>query len=58
MKESTEKARIKHDVVVPGEHLGSAEEYKPGEGTYERFSQVYANRAGYKVVQKENENVR
>ena len=57
MKGSAEKARKKHDVVVPGDHLGSAEEYKFGEGTYERLGHVYANRAGYKVVKKLNENV-
>jgi exosome complex RNA-binding protein Rrp4 len=45
------------DIVVPGAYLGSAETYKSGEGTYVRFCQVYANRAGYKVVEKVNENV-
>jgi hypothetical protein len=57
MKGSVEKAKKKHDVVVPGEFLGSAEEYKSGEGTYVRFCQVYANRSGFKVVEKPNENV-
>ena len=57
MKGSVEKDKKKHDVVVPGEYLGSDEEYKPGEGTYVRFCQVYANRAGYKVIEKSNENV-
>ncbi|CAB3976608.1 Exosome complex component CSL4 [Paramuricea clavata] len=56
MKGSVEKAKKKHDVVVPGEFLGSAEEYKSGEGTYVRFCQVYANRSGFKVVEKPNEN--
>lgn len=57
MKGRVEKSRKKYDVVVPGEYLGSAEEYSPGDGTYERFCQVYANRAGYKVVEKRDENV-
>ena len=49
-------AEKKHDIVVPGEYLGPAEEFKSGEGTYVRFCQVYANRAGYKMVKKLNEN--
>lgn len=57
MKESVEKAGEKPGVVVPGECLGSAEEFKSGEGTYVRFGQVYANRAGYKIVEKHDENV-
>ncbi len=57
MKRSVEKAKMRHDIVVPGEYLGSDEEYKSGEGTYVRFCRIYANCTGYKVVEKPNENV-
>lgn len=43
-------------VVVPGDRLCSVEEYNQGVGTYDRFGHIYANRAGYKVVEKLAEN--
>lgn len=42
----------KPTVVVPGDRLGSVDEYNSGSGTFIRFGHVYANRAGYKVVKE------
>lgn len=58
MKKFDEKEKNKYEIVVPGQYLGPTDEYKCGEGTYVRFCQIYANRAGYKTVEKMNENVR
>ena len=55
---SIDKKREEHlDVVVPGDRLGSLDKYSPGAGTYVRFGHLYANRAGYKVVERLNEKV-
>lgn len=43
-------------VVIPGERLGSIEQYSPGNGTYIRHGYVYASLAGFKQSQnQENE---
>lgn len=38
-------------VVIPGERLGSLEQYTPGNGTYIRHGYVYASLAGFKQLQ-------
>ena len=38
-------------VSVPGERLGSLEQFSPGNGTYIRHGYVYASLAGYKQLQ-------
>ncbi|XP_058972702.2 exosome complex component CSL4-like [Pocillopora verrucosa] len=40
-------------VVIPGERLGSIEQYSPGNGTYIRHGYVYASLAGYKQSQNQ-----
>ena len=45
-------------VAVPGDRLGSVDEYTAGAGTYVRFGHVYANRAGFKVMEERNDKVR
>lgn len=37
-------------VVIPGERIGSLEQYSPGNGTYIRHGYVYASLAGYKQL--------
>lgn len=44
--------------AVPGERLGSLEQYLPGKGTYIRHGYVYSSLVGFKHVdEKENEVV-
>ena len=38
-------------VAIPGERLGSLEQFSPGNGTYIRHGYVYASLAGYRQVQ-------
>lgn len=38
-------------VAIPGERLGSLEQFSPGNGTYVRHGYVYASLAGYKFTQ-------
>ena len=40
-------------VVIPGERLGSIEQYSLGNGTYIRHGYVYASLAGYKQSQNQ-----
>lgn len=42
-------------VAIPGERLGSLEQFSSGNGTYVRHGHVYASLAGYKQLQ-ESEN--
>ena len=48
-------ANEKKAVAVPGERLGSLEEYLPGKGTYIRHGYLYSSLVGFKHVEK-NEN--
>ena len=38
------------DFVLPGDRLGTIEEFVPGEGTYEENSEVYAASAGFVLI--------
>ena len=40
-------------VAIPGERLGSLEEFSSGNGTYTRHGYVYASLAGYKQLQEQ-----
>ncbi|XP_020616719.1 exosome complex component CSL4-like [Orbicella faveolata] len=40
-------------VAIPGERLGSLEQFSPGNGTYVRHGYVYASLAGYRQVQEQ-----
>lgn len=40
-------------VAIPGERLGSLEQFSPGNGTYVRRGHVYASLAGYKQLQEQ-----
>jgi len=40
-------------VAIPGERLGSLEQFTPGNGTYIRHGYVYASLAGYKQLQEQ-----
>ena len=42
-------------VAIPGERLGSLEQFSPGNGTYVRHGYVYASLAGYKFKQLQEE---
>ena len=46
-------------VAIPGERLGSLEQFTPGNGTYIRHGYLFASLAGYKqVLQQQNGEVR
>ena len=40
-------------VAIPGERLGSLEQFSPGNGTYVRHGFVYASLAGYRQLQEQ-----
>lgn len=40
-------------VAIPGERLGSLEQFSLGNGTYVRHGYVYASLAGYRQVQEQ-----
>ncbi|XP_068708595.1 exosome complex component CSL4-like [Montipora capricornis] len=40
-------------VAIPGERLGSLEQFTPGNGTYIRHGYVFASLAGYKQLQEQ-----
>lgn len=40
-------------VAIPGERLGSLEQFSPGNGTYVRHGYVYASLAGYRQLQEQ-----
>ena len=40
-------------VAIPGERLGSLEQFSPGNGTYVRHGYVYVSLAGYRQLQEQ-----
>ena len=42
-------------ITIPGERLGSVEEFSPGNGTYIRHGYVYASLTGFKQVLEHGE---
>ena len=42
-----------NSVAIPGERLGSLEQFTPGNGTYIRHGYLYASLAGYKQLQEQ-----
>ncbi|EDO49274.1 predicted protein [Nematostella vectensis] len=42
-------------IAVPGERLGSAEQYSAGNGTYSRHGHIYSCLAGYRHVEKDGD---
>lgn len=45
-------------VAIPGERLGSLEQFSSGNGTYVRHGYVYASLAGYRhLLEQENGEV-
>lgn len=46
-----------NNFVVPGDLVGTSEEYLPGKGTYEENGNIYANMTGNIVVDKKERSV-
>lgn len=48
-----------NSIAIPGERLGSLEQFTPGNGTYIRHGYLFSSLAGYKhVLQQQNGEVR